>query len=90
MPTPVIDVGIHAHKRRMPNISTEPLVPDSVAQPSTDPALNSIPSVSAKMESAPLKGNTALHDQVDKEVACGITEFVCPDLLGFTGVLKKR
>lgn len=25
-----------------------------------------------------------------KEAACGITEFVCPDLLGFSGILKKR
>ena len=26
----------------------------------------------------------------DKEAACGITEFVSPDLLGFSGILKKR
>ena len=25
-----------------------------------------------------------------KEAECGITEFVSPDLVGFTGVLKKR
>jgi len=29
-------------------------------------------------------------DQLNKEAACGITEFVSPDLLGFTGILKKR
>lgn len=28
--------------------------------------------------------------QLDKEVQCGITEFVRPGLPGFTGVLKKR
>lgn len=28
--------------------------------------------------------------QLDKEVRCGITEFVRPALPGFTGVLKKR
>ncbi|CAF9938405.1 hypothetical protein IMSHALPRED_000788 [Imshaugia aleurites] len=26
----------------------------------------------------------------NKEIACGITEFVSPDLLGFSGILKKR
>lgn len=35
-----------------------------------------------------------LADAVDngesKEAACGITEFVSPDLLGFSGILKKR
>ena len=29
-------------------------------------------------------------DQFHKENVCGITEFVSPDLLGFTGLLKKR
>ena len=31
-----------------------------------------------------------LDDPLSKEAACGITEFVCPDLLGFSGILKKR
>ena len=30
------------------------------------------------------------HSERAKEVACGITEFVSTDLLGFTGILKKR
>lgn len=29
-------------------------------------------------------------DRYSKEAACGITEFVSPDLLGFSGMLKKR
>ncbi len=29
-------------------------------------------------------------EQIEKEEACGITEFVSPDLLGFSGILKKR
>ena len=29
-------------------------------------------------------------DRFSKEAACGITEFVSPDLLGFSGILKKR
>ena len=30
------------------------------------------------------------YDSLDKEVACGITEYVSPGSLGFSGVLKKR
>lgn len=29
-------------------------------------------------------------DQFCKELECGITEFVSPELPGFTGILKKR
>ena len=29
-------------------------------------------------------------DGYSKEAACGITEFVSPDLMGFSGILKKR
>ena len=32
----------------------------------------------------------ALDDIGSKEAACGITEFVSPELLGFSGILKKR
>lgn len=32
----------------------------------------------------------APDDRYSKEAACGITEFVSPDLLGFSGILKKR
>lgn len=32
----------------------------------------------------------ASFDNMAKEAECGITEFVSPDLFGFTGVLKKR
>ena len=31
-----------------------------------------------------------LNDTSGKEAACGITEFVSPELLGFSGILKKR
>lgn len=31
-----------------------------------------------------------LDDGYSKEAACGITEFVSPDLMGFSGILKKR
>lgn len=41
---------------------------------------------------ADLPGNQqdASHEQLRKEVECGITEFVSPELPGFTGILKKR
>ncbi|MCJ1262370.1 hypothetical protein MMC22_002240 [Lobaria immixta] len=32
----------------------------------------------------------ASHEQLRKEAECGITEFVSPELPGFTGILKKR
>ena len=31
-----------------------------------------------------------VNDVYSKEAACGITEFVSPDLMGFSGILKKR
>jgi tRNA pseudouridine13 synthase len=33
---------------------------------------------------------TAIETDLDREVRAGITEYVCPDNLGFTGVLKQR
>ena len=44
------------------------------------------------LESQPAATNVihALDDCYSKEAACGITEFVSPDLLGFSGTLKKR
>lgn len=32
----------------------------------------------------------ATHDQFCKELECGITESVSPELPGFTGIFKKR
>lgn len=36
------------------------------------------------------RGLSAAEKQLQKEMEVGITEFVSPDLLGFTGILKKR
>ncbi|KAK4691390.1 tRNA pseudouridine13 synthase, partial [Lecanoromycetidae sp. Uapishka_2] len=36
------------------------------------------------------KDSYEMLQSIDKEAACGITEFVSPDLQGFTGFLKKR
>ena len=44
----------------------------------------------AESTSATVHVPDALDEGYSKEAACGITEFVSPDLLGFSGVLKKR
>ncbi|KAF2828088.1 tRNA pseudouridine synthase D [Ophiobolus disseminans] len=33
---------------------------------------------------------TAIDEDLEREVRAGITEYVCPDNLGFTGILKQR
>jgi len=49
-------------------------------------APNSAPISAASILSAPATIDTDL----EREVRAGITEYVCPDNLGFTGVLKQR
>ena len=44
----------------------------------------------SKSESNTAGDVNALDDIGGKEAACGITEFVSPDLLGFSGILRKR
>ena len=49
--------------------------------------------LSGKMEEAnatPLVEPEPYDEQLQKEVDVGITEFVSPELSGFSGVLKKR
>lgn len=50
------------------------------------------PKVAAHVEPfTDLPGNQdASQEQLRKEAECGITEFVSPELPGFTGILKKR
>lgn len=43
-----------------------------------------------EIQSAVMNGADNSDDRYSKEAACGITEFVSPDLLGFSGMLKKR
>lgn len=56
---------------------------------------DTVPSLSADT-SAPAPQATAtipvapIDTDLDREVRAGITEYVCPDNLGFTGVLKQR
>ena len=48
-----------------------------------------VPSVS-KAQSTKTYAENSAEDSYSKEATCGITEFVSPDLLGFSGILKKR
>ncbi|KAF2033991.1 tRNA pseudouridine synthase D [Setomelanomma holmii] len=41
-------------------------------------------------QAATLASKTAIDTDLEREVRAGITEYVCPDNLGFTGVLKQR
>jgi len=46
---------------------------------------------STELPKAPIdSGPTAADGDLEREVRAGITEYVCPDNLGFTGVLKHR
>ena len=46
----------------------------------------------APLQNGPLmaSSNNNEFNQFTKEAECGITEFVSPELTGFTGILKKR
>lgn len=50
------------------------------------PATSTAPAQTAAILSAPASIDTDL----EREVRAGITEYVCPNNLGFTGVLKQR
>ena len=70
-----------------PHDQTTTTVGDQLTKPNTfgpTEILNAQPtSATVDVADAPDEGSS-------KEAACGITEFVSPDLLGFSGVLKKR
>lgn len=52
----------------------------------TAPSLSSAPTPQA----AAIAPQAAIGTDLEREVRAGITEYVCPDNLGFTGVLKQR
>lgn len=58
---------------------------DDNAAPSLSTTTTAVPQT-APIPSAPASIDTDL----EREVRAGITEYVCPDNLGFTGVLKQR
>ncbi|KAI4690302.1 hypothetical protein J4E81_007454 [Alternaria sp. BMP 2799] len=59
---------------------------DDNAAPSLSTTSTAAPIPTASILSAPATIDTDL----EREVRAGITEYVCPDNLGFTGVLKQR
>ncbi|KAF5849061.1 hypothetical protein GGP41_006021 [Bipolaris sorokiniana] len=52
-------------------------------------ASNSAPTVAAAAQPIP-SAPAGIDAELEREVRAGITEYVCPDNLGFTGVLKQR
>ena len=73
------EVNPHAH------LTTT--VDDQLIKPNT---LGAAELPTAESTSAMVDVADAPDDRYSKEAACGITEFVSPDLLGFSGILKKR
>lgn len=60
---------------------------------SADDQTLSAPTVAApepEPQPEPVVVNSAEDAQALKEAEVGITEFVCPDIPGFSGILKKR
>lgn len=57
---------------------------------STDGAMDETVNTDATVMADASDSQDAIHDQFCKELECGITEFVSPELPGFTGILKKR
>lgn len=64
------------------------LRPESTS--SADPMDESIPDAVMPLLNQSHSQANASYDSLSKEAECGITEFVSPDLFGFTGILKKR
>jgi tRNA pseudouridine13 synthase len=48
------------------------------------------PSSAPAPQAATIAPQAAIDTDLEREVRAGITEYVCPDNLGFTGVLKQR
>ncbi|KAF2849204.1 tRNA pseudouridine synthase D [Plenodomus tracheiphilus IPT5] len=76
MSDPHSDTARPSKRARLDNNTTAPT-------PSTPPTTST---TTAPIPSAPATVDTDL----EREVRAGITEYVCPDNLGFTGVLKQR
>jgi tRNA pseudouridine13 synthase len=76
---PDID-GRPAKRARLDDtVETAPLTPSIAATTSTE------------LPKAPIASRSATIDgDLEREVRAGITEYVCPDNLGFTGTLKQR
>jgi tRNA pseudouridine13 synthase len=54
------------------------------------PSLSAASSTPTQQTAAILSAPATIDADLEREVRAGITEYVCPDNLGFTGVLKQR
>jgi len=68
-----------AKRARLDDNAAPSLSTTSTSAPQTAPQTAPIPSAPATIDT-----------DLEREVRAGITEYVCPDNLGFTGVLKQR
>lgn len=90
--------SVQKHPRSESDISDFPTSPSkkpklemASATITMDRAMDKPPrAVSSIGSAAAHEHSHVLNEQQAREAASGITEFVSPDLLGFTGVLKKR
>lgn len=73
-------------RARLDEASTgpEPASTGASRAPQTPPPSSTAPS------KAPITPATIIDSDLDREIRAGITEYVSPDNLGFTGVLKQR
>ena len=78
-----LDILTPPHKKLKPNHPTTDGTVDDAMDSTVAPLEKSIADVPGNQQ-----GTT--HEQLRKEAECGITEFVSPELRGFTGILKKR
>ncbi|KAF2797165.1 tRNA pseudouridine synthase D [Melanomma pulvis-pyrius CBS 109.77] len=64
---------------------------DSSLSPTLKPSASSAPPPQLLPPTAPIAlGAASRLSDIDREIRAGITEYVCPENLGFTGVLKQR
>lgn len=90
LPSPVIShiaAQIFASPVTIPEVKMEDLHQHSEAPSSL---LKKNATYVSKARSADTDVADAQDDRSRKEAACGITEFVASELLGFSGILKKR
>ena len=88
-PPKMADTVDEAHT--LPEVNPHHQMPTAVEDQLTKQTILGVTELlSARSTSATRNVADPLDDRYDKEAACGITEFVSPELLGFSGVLKKR
>src|SRR4051812_6221863 len=82
-----MDLEIEERPQKRARLSPTP-PPTSAANPS-ESLLPEVP-LSQAAPTAPIAPTTGADTDLEREIRAGIVEYVCPDNLGFTGVLKQR